>query len=159
MASPPRLSAALQTYFNTQIGPDRPPTFEGLALCAGFSSFAQMRQAILNDGHPQPSRDYLVIACAHIADAYEQQGLLDRLNPTFIKYLLSAYLNISEKNISERSSTEDRTITVRWVDDTNPSTRPTSQLVSQERARIAQTTTSKQALADELADLELEDIL
>ena len=156
MASPPRLSAALQTYFNTQIGPDRPPTFEGLALCAGFSSFAQMRQAILDDSHPQPSRDYLVIACAHIADAYEQQGLLDRLNPTFIKYLLSAYLNISEKHISERSSTEDRTITVRWVEE-----QPTSQLVSnnKERARIAQTTTSKQALADELADLELEDIL
>ena len=157
MASPERLSAALSAYFNHQIGPHRPPTFEGLALAAGFNSFAQLKATILDENHPQPSRDQLIIACAHIADAYQQHGLLDNMNPSFIKYLLSAYLNISEKHLQESSITEDKTITIRWASDNARDLGADAQAA--ERQRITQTTTSQTALEDELRELELEEIL
>jgi len=158
MGHPGRLYSALSAYFNTQVTPTSPPTFEGLALCAGFSSFAQLRAAVVDDSHPQLSRDHLVIALTRIADHYQQNGLLETLNPTFIKYLLSAYLNISEKHETTAHETSDRTITVRWVEDSPNST---SDLVDEARtkASLRAASTSKQALADELAELSIEDIL
>ena len=160
MADPTRLASALTCYLNFSIGPTRPPTFEGLALAAGFNSFAQLKQAVLNDSHSSESRDALIIACAHVADHYQQHGLLESLNPSFIKYLLSAYLNISEKHLHESHTTADKTITIRWEDPAaldDPHHDPTRALV--ERQRIAETTTSQQALKDELAELELEELL
>ena len=157
MASTERLTAALHSYFNVQIGPERPPTFEGLALAAGFHSFAQLREAIMNENHPQASRDQLIIACAHIADAYQQHGLLESMNPSFIKYLLSAYLNISEKHLNESSITEDKTITIRW--DSGNAHDMSKDAQAAERTRIAATTTSKTALEDELRELEIDEIL
>jgi len=150
-----RLGSALTSYLNFQSRPGQPPTFEGLALAAGFSSFAQLRQAILNDKHPQASVDMLIIACAHIADHYQQNGLLETLNPAFIKYLLSAYLNISEKSISESNITDNKTITITWASSPDENHLPTPE----ERTRIAATSTSTKALEDELRELEYEELL
>jgi len=152
MGDAQRLSDALSNYFKLQVTEEVPPTFEGLALAAGFSSFSQMKQALFDDKHSQVSKDTIVIACARIADHYQQCGLMERLNPGFIKYLLSAYLNISERSIAESQHTEDKTITVRWQEGPQDVAAPTKEA-------IKQTARDTRALADELADLELEELL
>lgn len=154
MAHTPRLTQSVSDYFTVVTGPSAPPTFEGLALAAGFNSFAQMRKAITDteSSYPQESKDALIIGCAHIADVYQQNGLLETLNPAFIKYLLSAYLNISERSVSEAHSTEDKTITIRWATPEEFTPSPLEQQA--QRQKIAATATSKTLLADELAELE-----
>ena len=158
MASPERLQSAATNYFNIQCTANTPPTFEGLALAVGFTSFNQLRTNILNENHPQPSRDILVIACAHLADLYQQNGLLETMNPQFIKYLLSAYLNITEKH--EMATTSENTFTIRWeqppatsIDKANAEARQIT------KESIAATATSKTLLEEELRQLELEDLM
>ena len=158
MAAPLRIQSAATNYFNIQCHDGHPPTFEGLALALGFTSFNQLRTAILNDNHPQDSRDIIVMACAHLADEYQQNGLLETLNPQFIKYLLSAYLNITEKH--EVATSSDNTFTIRWeqpqqtsIDKANQEARAIT------KEDIAATASSKTLLENELRDLELQDIL
>ena len=98
------------------------------------------------------------MACAHLADEYQQNGLLETLNPQFIKYLLSAYLNITEKH--EVATSSDNTFTIRWeqpqqtsIDKANQEARAIT------KEDIAATASSKTLLENELRDLELQDIL
>ena len=98
------------------------------------------------------------MACAHLADTYQQNGLLETLNPQFIKYLLSAYLNISEKH--EIASKSDSTFTIRWeqppptsIDEANQAARVRT------KEDIAATATSTVLLAEELEELELAELM
>lgn len=158
MAAPDRLQIAATNYFNLQCTTIAPPTFEGLALAVGFTSFNQLRTNILNDNHPQPSRDILVMACAHLADLYQQNGLLETMNPSFIKYLLSAYLNITEKH--ELATTSDNTFTIRW-EQPPPSSIDQANQAARIRTKedLAKTATSTTLLSAELKELELEDLM
>lgn len=155
MGAPDRLGAAASVYLSAMTTKDNPPTFEGLALACGFHSFNQMRSAIINDAHPQASRDTLVIACAHIADMYQKHGLTEQLNPSFIKYLLSAYLNISEKHLTE--STGDTTITLRWAD--NPGKAAADPSTKAKQAQLRQAAATTKSLEQELEELEIEEIM
>jgi hypothetical protein len=102
------------------------PTPEEYALHLGFSNFTSLRKTIENEDHPEESRHYLLIGCALISDMYTRAGLTGRLNASFTKFIMSAYLGINEK--TEQTITEDKTIRITWgptgADD------PTSQLVA-----------------------------
>ena len=127
MGHPQRLQTAAEAYLNLVAHPQEPPTFEGLALACGFSSFNQMKTAIITpDQHPEESQHILIQACAHIAHIYQQNSLVDNLNSSFVKYLLSAYLNISEKHST--THTEDRTITIKWEQPPNAPAPPVPEI-------------------------------
>ena len=90
-----------------------PPTPEGLARAVGFTSFSQLRST-LKTYHKdyKTATDFLVSACSIILDYYQQQGLTDRLSQQFIRFLSSAYFDISEKTMQETTITENKTITI-----------------------------------------------
>jgi hypothetical protein len=68
-----------------------------------------------------------MVGCALISDMYTRAGLTGRLNNSFTKFIMSAYLGINEK--IEQNITEDKTITITW-NSPNPTTNdPTRQLV------------------------------
>jgi hypothetical protein len=93
------------------------PTPEEYALHLGFANFTSLKRAIENEAHPEESRHYLLVGCALISDMYTRAGLTGKLNNSFTKFIMSAYLGINEK--TEQTITEDRTIRITWTDDTH----------------------------------------
>jgi hypothetical protein len=94
------------------------PTPEGLARTVGFSNFTTMRKAIENPDYPEASRHYLLVGCSIIADILTRAGLFERLNTTFAKFVMSAYLGINEK--TEAYQQVDNKINITWCTPTNP---------------------------------------
>ena len=89
------------------------PTPEGFAHHMGFASFKTMQRAIEDASLPERSRHYVLTGCGMIADAYTKAGLTGVLDKTFLKFLMSAYLNISEK--TETHTTTDARLVVSWA--------------------------------------------
>ena len=158
MSAPTRLADALSDYFTLGTSSDSPPTFEGLALAAGFSSFNAMKAAATNDKNPEDARELVLRACATVAHIYQQNGLLDKYSPPFVKYLLSAYLSISEKSITESNITDNKTITVQWRTEP-PKAHPSHGAYQPTRQQIRDTATHAHQLEQELRELEIEDLL
>jgi len=88
------------------------PTPESFARALGFANFNSLKKAIENIDHPEDSRHYLLIGCSILADFLTRVGLTEKLNQSFGKFLMSAYLGISEK--TEVYTQEDKRIVVLW---------------------------------------------
>ena len=119
-----------------------------------------MKAAATSDKHPEDSRELILRACATVAHVYQQNGLLESYSPPFVKYLLSAYLSISEKSITESNITDNKNITVQWRTEP-PKAHPShANLPGQPtRQQIRDTATHAKALEEELRELEIEDLL
>ena len=88
-----------------------PPTPAGLALFLGFSSAQAMLNAADNEDYPLESRHVLARALTTIEDRLVAAGLMDNVNVTMAKFVLSARLNMVEK--SERHTTSDTITDIR----------------------------------------------
>jgi hypothetical protein len=125
------------------------PTPEGLATHVGFANFKSMQRAIEDATLPERSRHFLLLGCSMIADVYTKAGLTEALNQRFLKFLMSAYLDISEKN--EVRATTDSRLVISWQTP-EPSQLPTDTLIELERLEKALPATMRQLAHDENTD-------
>lgn len=88
------------------------PTPESYAHSLGFSGFAQLKRALDNPDYSEESKYYITIGCSIIADLLTRAGLTDKMPTSFVKFIMSAYLDINEK--AELHKTEDNRITIAW---------------------------------------------
>ena len=99
------------------------PTPEALARSLGFANFNSMRRAMEDQSYPEPSRYYLFTACSILADMLTRAGLTSKLDQRFTKFIMSAYMNISEK--TEQYTQTDNHVHITWGSD------PTRKLVEE----------------------------
>jgi hypothetical protein len=80
---------------------ERQPTVPGLALALGFRSKADIQKTLkdASDGiskYPQECVDMLIMALTKMEDWYIQRGLANAIPPAIMKFMLSAYHDVSE---------------------------------------------------------------
>jgi len=81
-----------------------------------------------DQSYPEPSRYYLFTACSVLADMLTRAGLTAKLDQRFTKFIMSAYMNISEK--TEQYTQTDNRVHITWGSD------PTRRLVDERQPII-----------------------
>jgi hypothetical protein len=120
MADPDQLRMKVVDYFSmltADLEDRRHPTPPGLAMALGLRSFdalLHILQVAEEDPstYPEESLDVLHVARTHIEDYYINNGLRETIPHAFLKFLLSAYFNRSEKTIQETLNARDNQLNI-----------------------------------------------
>jgi hypothetical protein len=122
MADANQLRLRVVDYFSlindpTNEGPPRHPTPPGLAMALGLRSFdalLRIMQVAEDDPsvYPEESLEVLHVARSYLEDHYISHGLREMIPTQFLKFLLSAYFNRSEKTIQETLNAKDNQLNI-----------------------------------------------
>ena len=112
MNAPELLDLKVVEYFTFLQAEELPPTPPGLAMALGFSGFSALLKTLQteeqNPGtYPQDAIYALQRACSYIEDWYVTHGLQEHIPVAFVRFLLSAYHNRSEKTVQEQMGRRD----------------------------------------------------